>query len=273
MKNIKKMKIFISWSGDKSKEIAEFLKNWIEQIIQAAEPWISVDIEKGKRWNSEISDKLENSKVGIFCITKENLSSPWILFEAGAISKSSDSYVCTFLIDINPTDLTGPLSLFQATKFKKEDVFKLLTTINQSIGKNGSKSLTTDNLKSLFEIFYPKLEEKINDIIQTKSIADNENDEIRTDRDLLEETLEILRQIKQSKFENPIISEAKELLYYYAQKYAQMITDIEYYHVGIPEHIEGFMKKIENNPLLLKVYGGKLGLQNIVSKEFDGLPF
>jgi hypothetical protein len=114
------MKIFISWSGDKSKEIAEFLKNWIEQIIQAAEPWISVDIEKGKRWNSEISDKLENSKVGIFCITKENLNSPWILFEAGAISKSSDSYVCTFLIDINPTDLTGPLSLFQATKLKKK---------------------------------------------------------------------------------------------------------------------------------------------------------
>lgn len=267
------MKIFISWSGDKSKEIADFLKNWIEQIIQAAEPWISVDIEKGKRWNTEISEKLENSKIGIFCITKENLNSPWILFEAGAISKSSDSYVCTFLIDINPTDLTGPLSLFQATKFKKDEVFKLLTTINQSIGKNGSKSLSTDNLKSLFEIFYPKLEEKINEILQAENQEKNIGEEIRADRELLEESLEILRQIKQSKFENPLIGEAKELLYYYAKKHANIVTGIEYYQVGIPEHIDGFVKKIENNPLLLKVYGGKLGIYNMVAKEFDGLPF
>ncbi len=267
------MKIFISWSGEKSKEIAEFLKNWIEQIIQAAEPWISVDIEKGKRWNAEISDKLENSKIGIFCITKDNMNSPWLLFEAGAISKSTDSFVCTFLIDINPTDLTGPLSLFQATKFKKEDILKLLTTINQSIGNNGSKSLTTENLKSLFEIFYPKLEDKINEIIKTKSVEENKNGEIRADRELLEESLEILRQIKQSKFENPIIAEAKNLLYYYAKKYAEILTGIEYYQVGVSEHIEGFMKKIENNPLLLKAYGGKSGLKSIVAKEFDGLPF
>lgn len=267
------MKIFISWSGEKSKGIAEFLKNWIEQIIQAAEPWISVDIEKGKRWNAEISEKLENSKIGIFCVTKENLNSPWILFEAGAISKSTDSYVCTFLVDINPTDLTGPLSLFQATKFKKEDIYKLLTTINQSISKFGERALTTENLKALFEIFYPKLEEKINQTIKLSTDGQSPESEIRTERELLEETVQILRQMKQSNYENPVKAEAKELLRYYAERYAKLIGGIEYYEAGSAEHIDEFMKKIQNNPFLLKAYGGQIGLRKIVAKEFDGLPF
>jgi hypothetical protein len=52
------MKIFISWSGNKSKNVATYLKSWIEQIIQAADPWISVDIDKGKKWNGEIINEL-----------------------------------------------------------------------------------------------------------------------------------------------------------------------------------------------------------------------
>lgn len=267
------MKIFISWSGNDSKAIAEYLKKWIEQIIQAAEPWISVDIEKGKKWNSEIIEKLENSKIGIFCVTKENLNSPWILFEAGAISKTEDSYVCTFLIDLNPTDLTGPLSLFQATKFNKEDIFKLLVTINQSISNSGGKGLSMETLKDLFEMFYPQLEENIKSIIKNKKDANNGNKEIRSERELLEESVQILRQLKQSKLDNPIEKEAKELLNFYAEKYAKMVGGIKYYHVGTDEHIDEFMSRIQENPLLLKAFSGKPGLRNKVKSEFDGLPF
>lgn len=266
------MKIFISWSGEKSKEIAEFLKNWIEQIIQVAEPWISVDIDKGKRWNNEISESLEHSKVGIFCITKENLNSPWILFEAGAISKSNDSYVCTFLIDINPTDLTGPLSLFQATKYNKDDVFKLLSTINQKVSKSGKKNLSTENLKALFEIFYPKLEEKMQ-LTSVKHSKDmREESIIRTERELLEESVAILRQIKQTNFSDSLRIEAFELLKYYAIQYGK-VAGISYDKVGNSKNIDGFMKIIQNNPLLLKVYGDVNGLRETVSWEFDILPF
>lgn len=267
------MKIFISWSGNDSKLIAEYLKKWIEQIIQAAEPWISVEIEKGKKWNSEVSNKLENSKVGIFCVTKENINSPWILFEAGAIAKTEDSFVCTFLIDLNPTDLTGPLSLFQATRFNKEDIFKLLITINKSILKSGGKSLTIENLKDLFEMFYPQLEENINLIIEKQKGDKAENGEIRSERELLEESVEILRHLKQSKLDNPIEKEAKDLLTYYAQKYAKLVGTSSHYDVGTDEHFEDFMSKIHKNPLLLKVYGGEVGLKNYVKNEFDGLPF
>lgn len=268
------MKIFISWSGNTSKEVAEYLKNWIEQIIQAAEPWISIDIEKGKRWNHEISQKLTESKVGIFCITKENVNSPWILFEAGAIGKATDSYVCTFLINLVPTDLTGPLSLFQATKNTKEDVFKLLSTINQNIVREGSRGLSPDNLKSMFEIFYPKLEENIQRIIKDNTSPGVDDADIRSDRELLEESIQLLRDIKQTKTAQQVIDgEARELLDFYANKYAKTLSNVPVSSVGNPVYIDEFLRYIHDNPLLLKAFRSKENLRAFISNEYDDLPF
>ncbi len=83
------MRIFISWSGDLSKNIAEIFRQWIPGVIQAAKPYYSPDdITKGTRWSSEISKELDASKIGIICLTKDNLDSSWIMFEAGALSKN-----------------------------------------------------------------------------------------------------------------------------------------------------------------------------------------
>ena len=263
------MKIFISWSGDKSKKIAEYMKKWIEQIIQSADPWISVDIEKGKKWDSEISQNLKESKVGILCITRGNLNTPWMLFEAGAISNTPDSYVCTLLIDLSPTDLTGPLSTFQATKLNKDDIFKLLNTINQIIYKQEGKNLSIDNLKSLFDLFYPKLEQKIESILSKDST--NNKKVIRTDRELLEESVQILRVLIKSQMGQN--TDVKKLLEFYAEKYAKMVGNIHYYETGTDEHLDKFMRYIEDNPLLIEFFGTKEELRNYIKKAYDGLPF
>lgn len=187
------MKVFLSWSGERSKHIAESLSSWLEQVLQAVEPWVSTDIEKGKRWDSSISKKLEESKVGIICLTSDNLESNWIHFEAGAISKTPDAYVCTFLFDITPANVKEPLSLFQATKNSKEDVLKLLKTINARLETVGSKSLKESNLQSVFDTFWPQLEEKLMMVPEYKAKGKG----IRSDRELLEESLQILRSLKQ----------------------------------------------------------------------------
>jgi len=127
------MKVFISWSGKRSRKTAEALKEWLQQVIQAVEPWFSGDIEKGKRWSEEISAELEESKLGIICLDKENTDEPWILFEAGAIAKTKDARVCTFLLDLLPSDVKQPLGQFQHTQFDKEDVRKLMNDINQMV--------------------------------------------------------------------------------------------------------------------------------------------
>jgi len=58
------VKVFISWSGARSRAVAEALCEWLPQVIQTADPWISTDNEKGNRWNSEISANLEATDCG-----------------------------------------------------------------------------------------------------------------------------------------------------------------------------------------------------------------
>ena len=131
------MKVFISWSGQRSAAVADALRYWLPKVIQALEPWMSADdIEKGTRWRSGLASELEQSSVGIICLTRENLDSTWIHFEAGALSKQQqNTYVCTFLFGLEAPDLKEPLAQFQATKSTKDDVRKLVFTINSSLGE------------------------------------------------------------------------------------------------------------------------------------------
>src|SRR5215475_10411412 len=86
---ILKLKVFISWSGDKSKAVAQQLKDWLPQVINALEPWISFeDIGKGRRWSPEIGAQLAATNAGIVCVTAANREHPWLLFESGALSKA-----------------------------------------------------------------------------------------------------------------------------------------------------------------------------------------
>lgn len=120
------MKVFISWSGARSKNVAEILRSWVPKVLQAVRPWMSdEDISTGTRWSAEIASELEISKAGIVCITPENQHNPWLMFEAGALSKTlTETFVCPYLFDLSPSQLSGPISQFQATLATKEGTFK-----------------------------------------------------------------------------------------------------------------------------------------------------
>ncbi|MDQ7961056.1 MULTISPECIES: toll/interleukin-1 receptor domain-containing protein [Flavobacterium] len=199
------MNIFISWSGKDSKEIASALKNWIPTVLQSAKPYFTPsDIEKGSKWESEITKKLNECKVGIICLTAENTEKPWILFEAGALSnKLEKSRVCPILFGLTNSDLKGPLATFQTTEFKKEDFKKLMKTINLLLEDNKISDVIFDEV---FEAFFPKLENTIVEILKSK----NNDEKIqsipkRSDRDILEEILELTRK----QYVKPKISEEK----------------------------------------------------------------
>jgi hypothetical protein len=95
------MKVFISWSGPKSQAVAIALRDWIPLLFQAVEPWVSsADIQAGSRWTTELPKNLENSNFGILCMTKDNLTAPWLVFEAGALFRSLPlGQVVPFLLD------------------------------------------------------------------------------------------------------------------------------------------------------------------------------
>jgi hypothetical protein len=131
------MKVFISWSGPLSQKVAEILKPWIKCVLQATDPFFSPeDIIKGSLWFNTISDQLADTGVGIICLTPDNLNSPWILFEAGALAKGlSTNRVCTLLINLSPSDLGPPLSQFNATSLNKEERLKLFSSINRALAE------------------------------------------------------------------------------------------------------------------------------------------
>lgn len=153
------MKIFLSWSGARSKEIANLLSDWLCCVIQAARPWISTrDLDRGSLWFGEINDQLKDTTVGIICLTQENKNRPWILFEAGALAKGlSTSRVCTLLIDLEPKDVEDPLAQFNHTLPNKESVFGLIRTLNSSLGATG---LDLRVLDQVFLTYWPQFEEK-----------------------------------------------------------------------------------------------------------------
>ncbi len=86
------MKVFVSWSGELSCQIAEVLKKMDSMYYSICRRLFSPqDIEKGDNWDKTISSELSECKYGIICLTSDNTSAPWINFEAGAIAKSLDS--------------------------------------------------------------------------------------------------------------------------------------------------------------------------------------
>jgi hypothetical protein len=156
--------IFISWSGERSKVVAMFLREWLPLVIQSLRPWVSLrDLERGSIWFTEIADKLKNTNLGVVCLTRENKSNPWILFEAGALAKGlTASRVCTLLIDLQPTDVEDPLAQLNHTVPTREGMSGLMQTINKNLPP--AIQLSNEILSEAFSTYWPKFEKVLADV-------------------------------------------------------------------------------------------------------------
>ncbi len=183
------MRVFISWSGPLSRQIALILREWLPQVIQAIDPWVSAeDIEKGARWSSEIAQQLQDTKAGVICVTPGNQEAAWLNFEAGALSKAVDaSRVCTYLFRMVLSDLIGPLTQFQATEATKDDTRKLVGTLNKGLG---AQALSDNKLNMSFDIWWEKLESQLAQI----SAGVNTNQPKRGLEDMVQEVLSLARE-------------------------------------------------------------------------------
>lgn len=187
------MQIFISWSGDTSKEIANAIKNWLPKVLQATKPYFTPqDIDKGEKWLENILTKLNVCQVGIICLTPENYDKPWILFEAGALANRTEkTLVCPILFNVNKADIKNPLTtVFQATEFKKGDFKMLVESINRALGESQVSQTVLDDT---FEYFFPQLEKEVQAIFDRHSKNAQTTAITRGDRELLEEILDITR--------------------------------------------------------------------------------
>ena len=202
------MKVFISWSGEKSHAVAEVLRDWLPDVINAVEPWMSSeDIEKGAAGLPAIASQLRDCAFGIVCLTGENQERSWINYEAGALSKSvgdDHSRVATLLIDIdNPSDVTGPLSQFQATKLNKRDITRLVISLDRAAGTGRQEDRVTRLVEQLWTEFESRMAEALERIPASRTTKSP-----RTDRQLLEELVTMTRELVRDSQATQSISEA-----------------------------------------------------------------
>jgi hypothetical protein len=200
------MKVFLSWSGDRSRNIAETLRETLPLLMNAVQPWMSEqDIDKGERWNSVLGGVLDSTKVGIFCLTPTNITRPALLFEAGAISKSvTDARVCVLLDAMKPSNLEWPWSQFQGTRLdQQKDMLKLLGDINRWLIEGGEPALAKEQFTKQFNMWWPEFQKELSG----KPAESNVRAPERSEREMLVEILELLRSQKreaaqQSAFRN-----------------------------------------------------------------------
>ena len=178
------MKVFISWSGERSHKLAILLHNWLPSVIQSVRPYVSSeDIRKGNRWLIDIARELEEASFGILCIVPGNADAPWLNFEAGALSKIvKDARVVPLLFGVEPSALVGhPLSQFQSAVFADAEVLKTLQSMNELLGSAG---LSEVRLERAFKQWWPSLARAVDAL---PANADEPVGSIQADSQLLAE--------------------------------------------------------------------------------------
>ncbi|ONH37477.1 hypothetical protein BL254_03315 [Protofrankia sp. BMG5.30] len=155
------VKIFISWSGDTSKQIAEIFRDWLPILIHEIDVFVSSqDIGGGTRALDVLADELDATSYGLIVTTKATQSAPWINFESGALAKHvAKSRVVPILIDLGVSDLKNPLAQFQAIDSRQSDAMvKLVREIN---AEASPRPVVDEILRKRFEAFWPELDEKL----------------------------------------------------------------------------------------------------------------
>ncbi len=184
------MEVFISWSGDRSKAVAKLLKEWLGDVIQYVDPWISTEMDRGSAWFEQILNQLGKTSFGIVCLTAENQHEPWIQFESGAIAKRLDkSWVCTLLVDLGYTDVKGPLQNFNHTSpGDKESMRLLISTLNGALGEDGLKA---DKLDRAFETHWGTFKARFD-----RALSGNQPNQPKAERNANDLMIEILGTVR-----------------------------------------------------------------------------
>ena len=124
------------------------------------------------------------------------------------------------------------MAQFQASKFEKKEILKLLRTINSELGEN---SLESSVLANVFEKWWPDLNSKMTEQLAVKS--NSGLSKIRSDREIIEEILSLLRNIsKISTYGNR--AEAEDMILnletytYILSEFANVVESIASCNIG-----------------------------------------
>lgn len=164
-----KKQLFISWSGNIGKEIADLIYDWMDRMYEGipSKVFFSTEIRPGTIGLNEILDALDCCDRGFFIITRERMNSPWIYFEAGAISKGNrDKRIVPIYVDVERDEIiNAPLPSFQSNiSFSFDNLFSLIQMTGNELGWTFNQSYTYNKMQSISEEFSRRIVELENTI-------------------------------------------------------------------------------------------------------------
>ena len=189
--------LFLSWSGQRSYLVAKAFYVSLKEIFRDSdlEIYFSENMTKGVRWNQALNDALNNADFGILCLTKENLSAPWLMYEAGALSRKA--VVAPFLLDLDAPKPEEPVTQFQLTTFEREDLKSLILSIRDCFVDKKEAVVDQDILERLFQLEYDRkeggLEQRLREAREARE--SDKKDRIERLRELCKDNQTLLRDV------------------------------------------------------------------------------
>jgi hypothetical protein len=170
--------VFICWSRPRSQRLADTLCGLLTTVVPELKGrvHISTQLDKGVRWFDEIMNQLERARVGVLCLNAENLTSPWLHFEAGALARGLNAsppgnasgvlakgsrdtgHLFTYLHGVSADRLAGPLAAYQSSSATREDTSRLITSLTNAIGLPATDNRRQDAFDDAWPAFERELE-------------------------------------------------------------------------------------------------------------------
>jgi hypothetical protein len=169
-----RINIFLSWSGSSSREIARVMAEWLANLSPKIQTFVEGDeIQAGSRWLDQVMRTLRSCDVAILILTKQN--SPWMNFEAGYLTAQAherDLLLIPILFGLNPSQLSGPLNMYQSAEFNERSFIKISKEILNKLDlENGERKLAENNALS----HYQQLKEKVFHILKKEEQLEENN--------------------------------------------------------------------------------------------------
>lgn len=174
-------KVFISWSGDQAKSLAEGLKETVFSFPGINSFLSSIDIEGGDPWREELKQNLDDATSAIACITPGISRKPWVNFEVGFLAGKLNN--CKLISFREPP--LGPLTLLQHyNASNQEHLIRLLHEVAKCEAEKAKEWIEFKWEKwkerlSKLERFY---DEERSDLEQIHQYIDEELDRVKASK-------------------------------------------------------------------------------------------
>ena len=157
-------KIFLSWSGDISRQIAEIFYQYLPSYVDAEYFLALRDNKLGEDWGERVKKELRETNIGIFFFTEQNLDAPWMIYEAGAIGKLDGSRVFPLYFGVSRHH-DGPIKElhYQSASFNKSTYEKLIESLYELC--NGGEIHYPAKWELLLDKLFNSMEKEIQNIL------------------------------------------------------------------------------------------------------------